>query len=144
MNWPLAWDLDEVFVIPMNTVQRAAGILPAEVLVLDPSSVADLLRRVDNVSNTVAGYFLALLLCRPLKVSSAIPDLSNSPQAFFHHAVVLFLRRGGQWRFRPFSLARLRAMPESLARARRRRSRNVRGSACLRRRFATPGGGAGL
>src|SRR5665213_3628279 len=53
--------------------------------------------------------------CRPLKVSSATPDLSSSPNP---SAIILsncFFEAVATGKFSPCSLARRRAMPESLA-----------------------------
>src|SRR5437773_609890 len=60
------------------------------------------------------GHFL-LLLWRPLKVNSAMPDLSNSPKPSLTMRSYCFFVAAANGRLRPFSLARLKAMPESLA-----------------------------
>src|SRR5258706_8896524 len=59
-------------------------------------------------------YFF-LLLSRPLKVSSAMPDLSSSPRPSLTMRSYCFLVEAASGRFKPFSLARFKAMPESFA-----------------------------
>src|SRR5438552_16529411 len=60
------------------------------------------------------GHFFRLL-CLPLNVSSAMPDLSSSPKPSLTMRSYCFFVAAASGRLRPFSLARLKAMPESLA-----------------------------
>src|SRR5882762_6973393 len=71
--------------------------------------------RTTHLRRSAHPRYFFLLLSRPLNVSSAMPDLSSSPRPSLTIRSYCFLVVAASGRFRPFSLARFKAIPESFA-----------------------------